>query len=119
MISIQSLILGEHTISRSLPHVGDDRVPGLVISGNDFYFYRLATVRYAMIYLLQSCLVMESGDCIYPELKEFIHIHFKCIRYRLFDSFKRDLSVDFRKNSELEIRMTKDISKLFNILKDI
>jgi ubiquitin-protein ligase len=101
LVSIQTLILGTNSYVGRPPAPGGwfgkqrsgsrEAGSGMAMTGDAYYEYRLATLRYAIAGVLQGC----KGDGQYKGwCKDFIPqllSHFRHIRHRLLQSLKLDV----------------------------
>ena len=111
LVSIQSLILGEYHPRAIGRHI---TVDGRQVSLEDYFIYRLATVRHAMTAVLQASRGVGEYASIVPELAPLIQEHFRANRHRILSVLKSDLRMlSSLKQSELFEKFMKEVGKLY------
>jgi len=88
LVSIQSLILGEYLPGAVGQHV---TVDGRHVTAEDYYEYRLATLRHAILPLLQSCRGAGPYAAAFPELQPLFLAYFRANRHRMLQVLKHSI----------------------------
>lgn len=94
LLSIQSLVLGDYNLGGKIPTPGPLQLHGLYITGDEYFDYRIATLRYTIYSLLQACTAGgNAGEYgLYcNDVVTFLHAHFKANRHQLLQQMKTDL----------------------------
>ena len=109
LVSIQSLILGEYNPNAIGLHV---TVDGRLVSRDDYHDYRIATIRYAMIAILQGCRGAGPYADMFPEFAPIIRAYFSVNRHRLMTILQADYRDLRRSMSPKEQRFLREVTKL-------
>jgi ubiquitin-protein ligase len=112
LVSIQSLILGEYHPGAIGRHI---TVDGRQVSIEDYFSYRLATLRHAITAVLQASRGVGEYASITPELAPLIREHFRANRRRILLVLQSDLrALSTLKKVELLEKFKKEVGKVFS-----
>lgn len=107
LVSIQSLVLGEY----------DGGVVGQELAKDDYFSYRIATLRYSAIALLQGCRGVGQYAGQFQEFSSIIRAYYLTNRQRLLHMLSADLTALQGMRSSNEKKLKREIAKFIEELR--